>query len=410
MKRRYVAAGIGKYKLRSMKPATLKLCLPVIVMTAQQSAASLVIPPFLDDLKFPVSAIGSLVSIGPVLALAARLPTGLAYRGDRAPALLSAALAVVALCNFLYGFAVQALHFALVHGLNGAAHGAAMTIYLAFFVEALPADEDRHHAMGYYAGSLAVGYSTGGFTAGYIADKLGYFAGFTFASLLALVCLALFPLLGRISRQATEAAQTPGKISLLGSLKNILEPKIAAMVVVHLFLNMIHQVGMVFLPLYGLAVGLTLTQVGLIKGLYSLCNAITRPLSGTVMRQFSHQGVSRIGLPLQAAFMMLVPLFHSLSPLVIIFVLVGFLRAVAIVANTISMVEDVDTTRVSRGVASGIYNASGDVGNIVGPMAGGFIASATGIARLFFVAPVLIAALFLLSLWGCRFVGRKRFQ
>jgi len=126
------------------------------------------------------------------------------------------------------------------------------------------------------------------------------------------------------------------------------------------------------------------------------------------MRRFSHQTISRVGLPLQAALMTLVPFFQELAPLLVIFILVGFLRAVAIVANTISMVEDVDTTRVSRGVASGIYSASGDVGNIVGPAAGGLIASLAGIARLFFVAPALIAALFLLALWGCG--RRKRLQ
>ncbi|MEK7377776.1 MAG: hypothetical protein AABZ71_02635, partial [Candidatus Binatota bacterium] len=86
---------------------------------------------------------------------------------------------------------------------------------------------------------------------------------------------------------------------------------------------------------------------------------------------------------------------------------IGFLRAVVLVANTISMVEDVDDTRVSRGVISGIYNAAGDVGNILGPSAGGLIASFAGIARLFIVGPLITAVLFFFSLWACRFVGRS---
>ena len=143
--------------MRTMKASTLKLCLPVIAMTMQQTAAALVIPPFLDDLKYPVSAIGSLISVGPIFALAARLPSGLAYRGYRARMLMVATMSVMTLCNFLYSFAVRPLQFSLVHGLNGFAYGAATTIYLAFFVEALPPDEDRHHAMGYYAGCLAIG-------------------------------------------------------------------------------------------------------------------------------------------------------------------------------------------------------------------------------------------------------------
>lgn len=388
-----------------MKAATLKLCLPVVAMTAQQSMISLVLPPFLEGLKYSVAAIGTLISVGPILALAARLPSGLAYRGERARTLMTAALSVVILSNLLYHFAVTPLRFVLVHALNGLSLGAAMTIYLAFFVDALPPDEDRRHAMGYYAGCLAIGYSTGGFAAGYVTDKLGYFAAFTAASLLGLLCLAMLFFLSQPPAKAAApsrvAATTP---PLLEALKSVLEPKVAAMVVIHLFLNMMHQLGMIFLPLYGLAVGLTLTQVGIIKGLYSLCNAITRPLSGFVMKQLSHQRVSRVGLPLQAALMTLVPFFHDLGPLLIVFILVGFLRAVAIVANTISMVEDVDATRISRGVASGIYSAAGDVGNILGPSVGGVIAGFTGIAGLFFIGPTMIALTFLAALRACKFL------
>ena len=58
-----------------MKMATLKLCLPVAAMTAQQNAAQFIIPPFLDDLKYPVSAIGTLISLAPIFALGARAIT-----------------------------------------------------------------------------------------------------------------------------------------------------------------------------------------------------------------------------------------------------------------------------------------------------------------------------------------------
>lgn len=395
-----------------MKASTLKLCLPVVAMTAQQTAAALVIPPFLDDLKYPVSAIGSLISLGPILALAARLPSGLTYRQNRARTLMVAALLLLTVSTFLYNFAVKTLHFALVHALNGFAYGAATTFYLAFYVDALPPDEDRHHAMGYYSGCLAIGYSAGGFVAGYIADQLGYEATFQFASLLGLLCLVMLfflrqPYPTKASREVHMEDSTP---TLLRSLKSILDPKIAMIMVVALFLNMLHHMGNVFLPLYALAVGLTLTDVGIIKGLYALCNAITRPLSGTVTKRLSHQFLSRAGLPLQSAFMTLVPFFHGLGPLLVLFVLMGSIRAVVLVANTISMVEDTDESLVSRGVASGIFNAAGDLGNILGPNVGGIIASFTGIAHLFFVVPFMIVVLFFLALWGCKFVGAARDQ
>jgi DHA1 family multidrug resistance protein-like MFS transporter len=389
-----------------MKPGTLKLCLPIMAMTAQQTAASLVIPPFLHDLRFPISAIGTLISVAPFLALAARLPAGMIYKAHRARPLMLASLSVLSLSTLLYIFVTTPLHFALIHAANGFSFGIATTVYLAFFVDALPPGEERRHAMGYYAGSLATGYSAGGFAAGLVADRLGYIATFKFAALLGLLYLSMFFFVTRASSQIDKDSRqtTIASPSFLKSIRSIWHPKIAAVVVVALFLNMLHQIGSTFLPLYALAVGLTLTEVGIIRGIYSLCNAITRPLSGPVVKRLGHQWLSHIGLPVQSAFIMLVPLFHHFTPLLIIFVLAGFLRALVIVSNVISMVEDVDASRVNRGVVSGIYNAAQDIGNILGPSVGGLIASVVGVAKLFFAGPLLVVALLFLSLWSCRFV------
>jgi len=393
-----------------MKAGTLTLCLPVVMITAQHNASALILPPLLDHLGYPVSAIGSLVSVAPVLALASRLPSGLVYRGHRARMLMVLSLLAMALSNFLYIFATRPLHVALVQALNGFAFGAATTIYFAFFVDALPRGANRHHAMGYYAGSLALGHSAGSLAVGYLADHLGYTASFQFGALVALIALALILLLAHPAPARTEegAARGGPTRTVLESFRNLADPAVAAVVVVALFLNLLHQIGAVFLPLYGLAVGLTLTQIGAIRGFYSLCNAVTRPLIGPVVTRFGYQGLSLVGLPLHAGVMMLVPLFHGFAGLLVVFVLAGFLRAVVLVANTIGMVEDMDESRVPRGVASGIFNAAGDLGLILGPSFGGLVASVTGIALLFFVGPLAAALVFLLSLWGCGFVKPAR--
>ena len=121
-----------------MKVGTLKLCLPVVLITAQHSGIGIIIPPFLENLAYPVSAIGALFAVGPMLSLSARLPAGFAYRGARAKTLISVALVVAMLCNLAYGFAVKPVPFIIVHALNGFVMGAAMTFYLAYFVESLP--------------------------------------------------------------------------------------------------------------------------------------------------------------------------------------------------------------------------------------------------------------------------------
>ncbi len=385
-----------------MKTATLKLCLPVIAVTAQQNVAGLIVPPFLQGAHFPVAMIGTLISLGPVLALASRLPAGLVYSDRRARVMMSLALVAMAASNSLYPYALTSLAFAAVHGLNGLAYGAVTTLYLAFYIGSLPADEDRNHAMGYYAGSLALGYSTGNFLSGFFADRFGYEATFHLAALLSLLCAGLLFTLERGA--AARAVKSPAAAPLdwRRALRAAWEPKLAAVIVVALYLNLLHQMTNAFLPLYGLAIGLTLSQIGVIKGFYALCNAITRPISGLVVQRMGHRRLSYGGLPVQAVFIMLVPLFADFFTLLAVYVSAGFIRAVAIVSNAVSLVQDTDETRVPRGISSGVYNAAGDVGNILGPSMGGLIATFTGLDRLFFIGPLLTAALFFVSLWACR--------
>lgn len=387
-----------------MKASTLKLCLPVIAITVQNNASWLLISPYLQHLHFPVAAIGSLIALSPVLSLVSRIPAGIAYKQGRARTLIALAVIVMGLCSFLYSFADNSLTFALVHGINGFAYGAATTVYMAYFVDSLPADENRSHAMGYYVGSLAVGYSTGNFLAGYLADEFGYGVAFSVAALLSLVALAFIWALGGspVPETARRTKPPPARLRFSDSFKAIFDPSMAEVLVVALFLNILNQLIGVFLPLYGLAIGLTLTQLGVIRGTYTLCNAVTRPLSGLVVTRFGHRRLSHIGLGLQSALMILVPFCSNFATVLAVSTGSGFMRAVAVVSNAIGLVEDVDETTVQRGVASGIYNAAGDLGNIIGPSAGGIIAAFTGIGGLFVFAPLASTTIFFFALWRLR--------
>jgi MFS family permease len=385
-----------------MKARTLKLLFPVIAITVQNNAAWLILSPYLQRLQFPVATIGLLIALSPVLSLVSRIPSGVAYKQHRARALITMGMLTTGLCNFLYSFATNSPIFALVHGVNGFAYGAVTTLYMAFYVDSLPAGENRSHAMGYYVGSLAVGYSTGNFLSGYVADLFGYNVTFYVAALLSLVSVPFIWLLGGVGTQETAKEQGSSSIKprFGDSITAILDPKMAVVVVVALFLNFLNQVGGVFFPLYGLSVGLTLTQVGAIRALYSLCNAVTRPLSGLVVNRFGHRRLSYGGFSIQSVLMTMVPVFTGFGPLVVLFLAAGFMRAVAIVGNAVGLVQDVDETKVPRGVASGIYNAAGDLGNISGPVAGGLIASITGVTGLFVAAPLGATVLFFAVIWA----------
>jgi predicted MFS family arabinose efflux permease len=387
-----------------MKLSTLKLLVPMIGVSIQANSASTLIPPYLDDMRIPVAAIGTLISLGPILALTSRLPMGMIYHQARVRALLSATILAMGVTNYLYSWSTNSLTFAIVHALNGFAYGGVTTLYMAFFVDSLDADENRNHAIGYYVGSLAMGYSTGNFFGGLIADYWGYGAAFQLGALLSLVAVGLLWLLhGPDGAGASKAtAKESAKLTSRESLKALMEPELATVVIVALFLNLLHQMGGVFISLYGLAVGLSLTQIGIIRAAYAGCNAVTRPISGHVVNKFGHRGLSYLGLPLQSLILMLIPLFTGFGTILVVYVASGFLRAVVIVANAVGLVQDVPETRVRRGLASGIYNAAGDLGNILGPFIGGVIAHASGIASVFVVGSLGSTALFMVGIFLAR--------
>lgn len=381
-----------------MKFSTFRLLVPIIAVTIQSNSASTVIPPYLDHMKIPVALIGTLISLGPIFALASRLPVGMAYHRSRARILVSAAILAMGVTNYLYSFATDSFSFALVQSLNGFAYGAVTTLYMAFYVDSLAPDENRNHAMGYYVGTLAIGYSTGNFFGGLIADRWGYAWTFQLGALLSLVSIGLLWFLrGPRGGDDKGKSKSDDKFNSKESFRALFEPELALVVLVALFLNLLHQMGGVFISLYALSVGMNLTQIGIIRAAYAGCNAVTRPISGHVVNRVGHRGLSYFGLPLQSLILMLVPLFSSFGTLLFVYVSSGLLRAIVVVANAVGLVQDVPESRVRRGLASGVYNAAGDLGNILGPSIGGLIAHAAGIGSVFVVGSLGSMTLFLIA-------------
>jgi len=217
-----------------MKFATLKLLLPLVAITVQSNSATTIIPLFLQDMRIPFAAIGTLISLNPMLALASRLPVGIAYNRERARLLISIAVLLMGVTNFFYSFAQNTFVFAVVHALNGLAYGAVTTLYMAFYVDSLAPDENRNHAMGYYVGTLALGYSTGNFFGGLMADHFGYGSTFQAAAFLSLVPVTLLWGLHGSSGQDAGIVKrkTTARLTFRGSFKALLEPELAIVVVV----------------------------------------------------------------------------------------------------------------------------------------------------------------------------------
>jgi MFS family permease len=206
--------------------------------------------------------------------------------------------------------------------------------------------------------------------------------------------VALAPLV--IARRPPEAAaepappQTPGgpwqrAQSLVGAL---LDPVMIFIVLGAFFLNVYLTQFNTFLPLTLLPLGYSLGQIGLIRTAWSFTNTVGRSFGGPVLKVLGHHRAQHSSLVLQAGMLMLFALPLPLPALLGVTIVAASGRAICYVANAVA-VADIDTRRVSRGVASGVLNAAADLGNIAGPVTGGFIARAAGVHNFWLIAPPL---------------------
>jgi predicted MFS family arabinose efflux permease len=349
------------------------------------------VSPLLESWGYSLAAIGFLVALSSIVALTSRLPGGLLYASDRARWLLLGALLAGVVASALHPLATTPLAFALVRALAGASFGVATTVNLALFTERLPPGAPRQRGIGYYTAGIAVGYSLGAFVAGVAADLLGLQGAFVLAVVFGLLALVGVPLRGPV----LGAPVRPEEPFRWRALR---QPRLAAVMVVCFSLFVMFSYWNAYLPLYALAVGLTLGDVGAIRGVFGLCQVVARPASGFSIGRFGAGRLILVGLLVQTAMLVVVPLFATLGPLLAAFFVGGTTRALAIVANAVELVEAAEDAGVSRGVMAGAYNTAMDLGMLAGPALGGLIASAVGIPASFVAVPLFALATSLAAL------------
>jgi MFS family permease len=236
----------------------------VVATTSAEDVFQFLIPTYLEQSGYPVSLIGFYYALPFAVALMWRVPAGLLYRPFRARVLVAGAGLVAAITSFLLSHASGPLAFALVRAGYAVAAATITTVTLAHFMGTIAHGPGRSHAMGYYAGALAGGFTIGNLAGGFVGQRWGYPTAFAVGAAFELGVVALW-------------------------------------------------------------------------------------------------------------------------------------RAVGLVASAIVLAEDPDPRLVSRGLASGVYNAAGDLGSLTVAIGGGLLAAVVGIDALFWLLPGAVLAVYFLA-------------
>lgn len=371
----------------------------VVLLASSGTVSGMLVPPYLHARDYDFTAIGFLAALTGVAALGSRFPAGAMYRRDRARAMTTVAIITLSLAYLAYPLAGNVFLFSAVQLMVGLANGVATTINLAMFMDTLPRGVDRSKPMAMYAGALAGGHTVGNLIGGFAGDTFGYVAAFQIGS--ATTLLSLFFLWGDRFPAEIEAARKdhdvrsaarPGE-RLKGLLHALAEPQMVAISLVAFLLNFLHGLIGTFFPLLGVSIGLSLTEIGLIRSVHSLANTVARPLAAAPIQQLGPLRASYAGLIVLALFDTLLPSQTWVVTFALLMVGIGLMRAIVLVGNTVQLA-GIHDARISRGMASSVFHSSQDIGMLSSPALCGAIASLIGLTTMMAVVPLASAAAF----------------
>ena len=367
--------------------ALVPLYVASAVLTLGEGSFQLLTPPYMHERHISPVVIGTAVSAYGVVSLLLRIPAGAVYRTHRAWLLITGGTALSSVAFALLTLTSDPVLLTGLVALDGAGFAIATTAAMAALIERRPAGASAGSIMGWYTGSIGAGYALAGFIGGPLGDALGPRDAIL---VLALVPLAAGLLLSAVV-QATAPERTPAESRPAEAWWrgfHGLPAVVWLAFFVTLYINLVSGVVLTFFPIYGLAIGLTLSQIGFLQGIHGAAAAFIRFVSGAVFRVVSYQRTLPMMVVLSGLSVAAIGGIEAFAVLAVAWTLLGISRGVLRVSSAAVVMDEAGETDARRGAASGVYLAGLDLGKIVGPLAGGVGAGTVGLRTTFLVASV----------------------
>ena len=377
--------------------ALLPTYLSVFFFVAGGSALSVVMPVYLSrEARMGPASIGVIIGAFAIASLAARLPAGLTYSVRRGGAFLLLGGACSAVAFALIPFTTSPVALGALSALNGVGWSVATTAQLALLVARRPGGVTTAEAMGWFSGATALGNVAAGVMGGGIADLIGLRPSF--------YVLAATPMLGALLMARVAAAPRRAEAEAVESLPNIaLRRSITGLpltvwvgVLVMFFINGLNALTNTFHPVIALAAGLSLTQIGALSSVRSWASSSSRFGSGPVFSRFDPAALT---LPLVVAGCLATSAIPSVIDSFLLqiplFLIAGVSRGLLRVTGSADAFEGSGEDERRHGVTAALLYGGLDLGKIAGPVIGGVVAGAFGIATMFRVVPLGFLVLYL---------------
>jgi MFS family permease len=202
-------------------------------------------------------------------------------------------------------------------------------------------------------------------------------------------------------------AHEDGRRSWLSGFRR-LAPIVWLAFFVTLYINLVSGVLFTFFPIYGLAIGLTLTQIGVLQGIHGATATAIRFLSAIWFRFVSYQRTLPLMVIASGVSIAVIGGVKLYVVLALAWGGIGLTRGLLRVASAALVMDSAGAIDANRGAASGVYLAGLDLGKVLGPLVGGVGADAIGLRATFLAVSAGFPAVYFLLAAALRRGRRTR--
>ncbi len=372
-----------------------------IVRAAYQMGKTPLLPIFAATLGATDAFLGIIVSVSTLTGMVLKPAIGLlSDRWGRRGWLIAGTLFFVVM-PFFYCFVQtpeQLLAIRLVHGLATAIYGPVTVAYVAEQNR-----QRRAERLGWFGIARCGGYIAGPALAGALLLTLDPVAIFTLIGLLS--ALATIPILQLSDLPGSRRPQSvvPLYQQLLYALKlGSRTPAVWLAGGLEFVVYVVLYAAKVFLPIYGLSIGLNVALVGSVLALQEASHVLLKPLGGRLGDRHGHLLAISLGMAMMGSTLPLLTLTSQPIGLLVLASCLGTAQAL-VFPSTIALVStQIDDRHLGTGI--GLVGMLKNSGKVAGPVVGGLLVSWLNLSSMFGV----MGGILLLGALAVYGMGRSR--
>ena len=332
--------------------------------------------PFAETLGAGPVTVGFIVAASTMTGILLKLPVGTLSDLVNRPRLMLVGVLAFALPPFAYPLVSDLEVLTALRVVHGLATAVFTPLALATVAELYPAT--RGVALGWYTAAAQGGALLGPMLGGWIIDTAGYTETFLTGGGFGLAGLALYLVLWWHYPAPSRTVRLKAGVLLsnvLQGLRTVLRNSgMVAASVAEASKMVANGTLMAFLPLYGLSIGLSLAESGLLFGIQGFMSVLSKPVMGRISDRVGRRPLITLGLLICGVAITAVPQTTHLGWLSLCAAGFGFGEAI-VTSSSAAMIADLGKAD-NVGAGMGLRGTIMDIGHAGGPIVAGVLVAA----------------------------------